>query len=109
MIEFHAPTDQQRPFNGHTVQRPDGSTTVFPSAPASAARWAMLDMCTPTAQVVLQRGNSRCVEFPGCVGARVQFCSVNGSGQPLGGHVLYTNNDGLNLAQIAWDFFEALP
>ncbi len=109
MIEFHAPTDRQRPFNGHTVRRPDGSTTVFPSAPASAARWAMIDMCSPSTQVVLQRGNSRCVEFPGCVGTRVQFCSVDGAGQLLGGHVLYTNNDGLNLAQIAWDFFEALP
>ena len=108
MIEFHAPTDRQRPFNGHSVRRPDGSVTVFPSAPASAARWAAINACSPQSQVVLQRGQSRCVQFPGCAGARVQFCSVDGAGQSLGGHVLYTNNDQLNLAQLAWDFFEPL-
>jgi hypothetical protein len=37
-----------------------------------------------------------------------QFCSVDGAGQSLGGHVLYTNNDALDLAQLAWDFFESL-
>jgi polyhydroxybutyrate depolymerase len=109
MIEFHAPTDQQRPFNGHQVRRPDGPVTVFPSAPASAARWAALDFCSAQSQVVLRRGNSTCVEFPGCMGARVQFCSVDGAGQLLGGHVLYTNTDGLNLAQLSWDFFARVP
>jgi hypothetical protein len=43
------------------------------------------------------------------MGARVQFCSVDGAGQLLGGHVLYTNNDGLNLAQLSWDFFARVP
>jgi polyhydroxybutyrate depolymerase len=108
MIEFHAPTDRQRPFNGHNVRRPDGSITPFPSAPASAARWAAIDRCSTASQPVLRRGGSSCAEFPGCADARVQFCSVDGAGQSLGGHVLYTNNDALDLAQLAWDFFESL-
>ena len=109
MIEFHAPTDRQRSFDGHTVRRPDGSITRFPSAPDSAARWAAINTCDTRAVTTLRRGGSSCVEFPACASARVGFCAIDGSSQVLGGHVLYTNDDDLDLAEIAWDFLSNVP
>ncbi len=109
MIEFHAPTDRQRPANGHVVTLPSGARTRFPSAFDSAARWGEINGCAAQPRTSFASGGSRCVEFPDCRRARVMFCAIDGAGQVLGGHVLYDNNDSLDLAEISWSFFESIP
>ena len=63
----------------------------------------------PLEEVFVQ-GTSMCETDTSCADdVQVGLCSINGleeiAGIPLFGHVPYFNEDGLNLAQIAWDFF----
>jgi len=48
-----------------------------------------------------------CVGWDGCdEGVEVVFCSVPGKDQQYGGHLLYNNDTGLNLPQVAWPFLK---
>ena len=50
---------------------------------------------------------TKCVTWSQCDdGVKVVFCTVPGSLQPLGGHILYTNDGSLDLSEIAWPFFK---
>ena len=107
MIEFHARTDRQRSFGGFTVSRPPPAPpTRFFSVPDGAAEWARLNGCSAQSTSVLRRGNSECIEFEGCpADGRVALCTLDGRGLLLGGHVAYDNNDDIDIARRAWEFF----
>jgi poly(3-hydroxybutyrate) depolymerase len=58
-------------------------------------------MCPTTAK------ESKCIGWDQCDdGVEVVFCSVIGAGQSSGGHLLYNNDTGLNLPQVAWPFLK---
>jgi poly(3-hydroxybutyrate) depolymerase len=50
---------------------------------------------------------SSCVKWTGCdEGVEVVFCTVSAAMQPIGGHILYHNDTGLQLATIGWSFLK---
>ncbi len=50
---------------------------------------------------------STCVQWDECdEGVKVVFCTVSAASQYLGGHLLYTNDTGLNVAVMGWDFLK---
>jgi hypothetical protein len=59
----------------------------------------------PSESVFVQ-GTSDCETDTSCAGGvETGLCSINGRTLPrASGHILYLNEDGLDLAQIAWDF-----
>lgn len=61
-------------------------------------RWATLDGCTGTAVKTNLTANSFVERFSNCAaGTQVALYSIRS------GHITYSNNDGLNIAQITWD------
>lgn len=50
---------------------------------------------------------TECIVWDQCdEGVEVVFCSVPGTDQQYGGHLLYNNDTGLNLPQVAWPFLK---
>jgi poly(3-hydroxybutyrate) depolymerase len=50
---------------------------------------------------------SKCVKWSDCDGGvEVVFCTVDATGMPLGGHILYNNASQLDLSEVAWPFFK---
>lgn len=70
-----------------------------PDAPDPAA--IPMAPCPKTAK------ETKCIGWDQCDdGVEVVFCSVPGEGQQYGGHLLYNNDTGLNLPQVAWPFLK---
>ena len=103
ILHFAGLTDQVVPYNG-------GQSQVFPqlilpSSPGSFAYWSQTDGCgNGPPEVVEDLGNgASCQTHTACAaGAQVGFCSIHGT--LYFGHVIYSNSDGLNVAQRAWSF-----
>lgn len=50
---------------------------------------------------------SSCVTWSQCDNAvEVVFCTISADSQPIGGHILYHNDTGLQLAKVAWGFLK---
>ena len=81
--------------------------TRFFSVPQSFLEWSRLDRCNPQETVTRIR-NSTMRSVSGCAnGVGVALLSVSAASQRLGGHVLYRNDDQINLAATAWAFLDA--
>lgn len=87
-------------FGDTTV--PYGGNMTFPPAQQSFATWAQKNGCTGDPVISFAVGGSFCETFNTCAeGATTTLCSLDG------GHVLYSNNDNVDIADLAWSFFEA--
>lgn len=123
LIAFHAPTDTNVPFDdgkraaalwaatNHCAGGPTRSLTFggpntdkrevcLASGPGFTPPWS-LTACRAASAV------STCDTWEGCDdGGKVTFCTVEGSAQLVGGHILYVNDTRLSLAAVAWDYFK---
>ena len=114
VLHFAGTDDVLIPYEGcGPATTPCGSGASFtrPSAAESFAHWRSVNGCVsvpdlPSESVFVQ-GTSDCETDTSCAGGvETGLCSINGlsTATPLSGHILYYNEDGLNLAQIAWGF-----
>jgi len=102
MISFHAPTDILVPFNGSHQGLPNAGL----SAPESYDAWSDLNGCVDESETYFSKGNSSCEMRSSCAGGvSVAFCSIDGEGQLLGGHLTYINNDNVRLSEHIWALF----
>ncbi len=102
MISFHAPTDILVRFDGNH----DGLPNAGLSAPASYDAWSDLNGCVDDSAIYLEKGKSFCEMRTECAGGvNVGFCTIDGEGQFLGGHLTYINNDNVKLSGQIWDLF----
>lgn len=102
MISFHAPTDILVRFDGQHSGLPHGGL----SAPASYDAWSDLNGCVDDSVVYLEEGRSFCESRVACDGGvDVAFCTIDGEGQFLGGHLTYINNDNIALSRQIWEVF----
>lgn len=77
-------------------------TPPGPGAPDATDPYAVPLVACPPA-----RPESSCVLWDQCdEGVEVVFCTVEAAGQVYGGHLLYTNDTGLNLPALAWPFLK---
>jgi hypothetical protein len=61
----------------------------------------------PLSACPADRPEASCQVWTGCdEGVEVQFCTVPGSTQQLGGHLLYRNDTSLALGPLAWQFLK---
>jgi poly(3-hydroxybutyrate) depolymerase len=123
LIGFHAPTDEIVRYddgkeaaalwaktNGCAA---DAKTSMTFGGPDTDERPVCLGSgpgFTPPWSLVPCRASSpvsTCQTWEGCDhGGKVTFCSVEGSAQLVGGHILYVNDTRLSLAAVAWDYFK---
>ena len=102
MISFHAPTDSLVRFDGSSQGLPNGGL----SAPESYDAWSDINGCIDDSEVYFEKGNSSCEMRSNCMDeVEVAFCTIDGKGQLLGGHLTYFNNDKVNLSEKIWDVF----
>lgn len=102
MMSFHAPTDILVPFDGNHTGLPHSGL----SAPESYAAWSDINRCIDDTHTYFEQGNSSCESHANCANeAEVAFCSIDGAGQFLGGHLTYINNDHIRLSVMIWEFF----
>lgn len=102
VIAFHAPTDILVPFDGTHTGLPHSRL----SAPESYAAWANINGCVDDTNTYFEKGNSTCESHSTCTdGTEVAFCSIDGAGHFLGGHLTYINNDQVRLSAMIWEFF----
>jgi polyhydroxybutyrate depolymerase len=107
IISFQGVTDLLVPYlGGNLLGSP--SQPVVESAQASFEFWRDENACagaSPDVSDDIGLSNS-CDRYNQCEGGvEVELCSVTGSaGALLNGHVLYFNDNSLNVAQRAWDF-----
>ena len=102
MISFHAPTDTLVRFDGGSQGLPNGGL----SAPESYDAWSDINGCIDDSVVYFEKGNSSCEMRSSCADdVEVAFCTIDGKGQLLGGHLTYINNDKVNLSEKIWDLF----
>ena len=102
MISFHAPTDSLVRFDGSSQGLPSGGL----SAPESYDAWSDLNGCIDDSVVYFEKGNSSCEMRSNCADdVEVAFCTIDGKGQLLGGHLTYFNNDKVNLSEEIWGLF----
>jgi poly(3-hydroxybutyrate) depolymerase len=74
------------------------------SAEESFERWADLDGCSGDPVQTFSVGNSSCATYQSCEqGAEVRLCTIDGP------HLLYSNDDYVPIAELAWEFFQAHP
>jgi polyhydroxybutyrate depolymerase len=82
-------------------------TRVY-SAQQTFEVWGAANQCDGIVINTLQRGSSYCEQYSDCAEtAVVGRCVVHGNSQPLGGHLAYTNDDEVPVADMIWEFFEA--
>ena len=98
VIHFAGLTDTLVPYDGGPG---------FTSAAESFAHWRDTNGCgsgEPDSTIVL--GGSACEAYTSCAsGVEVELCSILASDIGIfAGHILYFNEDDLNLAEIAWAF-----
>jgi len=90
VFSFHGLSDTLVPYDGTGTFT---NTTVL----ESFAYWGGVNLCDGTAEVVWQQDGSSCERYPGCeAGVEVILCGI------AGGHVLYTNDDDIDIAARAW-------
>ena len=83
-----------------------GLFPIFRSAPESFGDWDDIHSCTDWASISYWKWWSYCRTYDRCDGdAEVTLCSIQG------GHILYVNANGVDIPDLAWDFFtrHALP
>jgi poly(3-hydroxybutyrate) depolymerase len=72
--------------------------------------WADANQCSRKQKIMFHQGDNYCKKLTDCAGdAEVTLCEINAAGEPLGGHVLYFNNDKIDVADLIWEFFAAHP
>lgn len=102
MISFHAPTDSVIRFDGSSQGLPSAGL----SAPESYDAWSDINDCMGDSDVYFEEGNSFCEKRSACMDdVEVAFCTIDGQGQLLGGHLTYFNNDNVNLSEHVWGLF----
>ena len=98
VFTVHARTDWLVAYKG---------SPLFLSAPQTFDLWTTADGCVDEAEVVLQQGGSICWLHDNCNGGvQAKFCSIDSQNLFLGGHLPYLNNDGLNISEMIWQFFD---
>jgi dienelactone hydrolase len=130
LISFHAPTDSVTSYpddraNTEKVAKlnncksgpKDVATYGGPNSDPRPHCFAMPPMlgspdaadptAVPMAPCPSSAKEAKCIGWDQCDdGVEVVFCSVPGDGQQYGGHLLYNNDTGLNLPQVAWPFLK---
>jgi polyhydroxybutyrate depolymerase len=90
VIHFHGLNDLIVPYSGFGP---------IPPTPDSFEYWGEVNGCTSQPETTFSLGDSMCESFIDCDdGVEVTLCSI------AGGHILYFNSDGVNIADLAWDF-----
>ncbi len=88
VMHFHGLIDPLVPYKGGAISAPVVDSFHY---------WAKANGCSGDPAVALQKGASHCDTYKQCNGgATVTLCSLDG------GHVLYTNNDEVPIAELAW-------
>jgi poly(3-hydroxybutyrate) depolymerase len=106
VLHFAGLTDTVVPYDSGQSQVLPG--LAVPPSPASFAYWASVDGCTGAPEVEHLPNGSSCQTQNNCAGqVKVSLCSIHGTGGV--GHVLYVNDEGLNVAQRIWSFFSQFP
>jgi polyhydroxybutyrate depolymerase len=104
LLQFSGLTDTILPYAG-------GPISIFPSLvviPAldSFAHWASVDGCSGSPDVVDLGNGASLQTHTSCLdGAQVGLYSINGTGSGFLGHILYFNDDSVDVSQGIWDFF----
>jgi len=116
VLHFAGIDDVLVPYEGcgpATTPCSPGATFTRPSAAESFAHWRSVNACVSVPDLPIEsvfvQGTSSCETDTSCAGGvETGLCSINGRSFPMSpsvsGHILYLNEDGLDLAQIAWDF-----
>jgi polyhydroxybutyrate depolymerase len=95
IMHFHGSNDLIVPYNGGAFS---------PSVPESFAAWAKINGCSGKPAKTFEKGPSECNTYQTCKdGAEVTLCNLNG------GHLLYSNNDNVAIAQLAWEQMKKHP
>jgi polyhydroxybutyrate depolymerase len=93
IIHFHGNNDVIVPYNGSANQ---------PATPESFAYWAETNGCTGDPVETFSMGSSACLTYESCdAGVKVALCTLSG------GHLLYTNDNNVDIPSIAWDFLSS--
>jgi polyhydroxybutyrate depolymerase len=98
VLHFHGFNDATVPYAGGSI----GLGLVVVSAQESFGYWGQVNGCNVSStEVTFQQGGSSCEKFADCApGGAASLCSI------VGPHVLYANSDNVNIAELAWSFFE---
>lgn len=81
---------------------PYGGSLSAPSTPDSFAYWGQVNGCTGDPQVTYTNDDSGCETYESCdASVQTTLCTVDG------GHILYTNNDQVPIAELAWQFLSS--
>jgi hypothetical protein len=79
----------------------------FKSPPKSGSPDAADPYAVPMAACPSSAKESTCIQWDQCdEDVKVVFCTVSAATQTLGGHLLYSNDTGLNVAVMSWDFLK---
>jgi polyhydroxybutyrate depolymerase len=110
IIAFQGLTDLLVPYGGGHLNN-DLNAPVVASAQDTFAFWRDTNACIGSApdETEVTGPTSQCERHTDCAaGTRVELCSVTSPPEfPILGHVLYINDDGVNLAQRIWSFVSA--
>ena len=107
IMEFHGTADSTIPFGG-------GHVLVlgnFPGAVAVMEKWAQLNRCAGTPEVVQVTPHVKRVTYPACTAATIQFITDAGHTWP-GATIREGDNSppaDLPASELIWDFFKAHP
>ncbi|MCY1081674.1 alpha/beta hydrolase family esterase [Archangium lansingense] len=113
VMHFHGTDDQVILYGGGSVPFLGGA---YPSAEASVARWATIDVCLGDAIPTYDQGDSTCDTVTNCgQGTAVTLCTVQGGGHTWPGGLIppeaglgFTTQD-LDATGQMWLFFQAHP
>jgi polyhydroxybutyrate depolymerase len=105
------------PFNGGTSTLPWGTARKYPPVQQSADRWAALDGCPPTPEIVSDRDGVRVERYgPGRGGSEVIYTIVEGNGhhwpgtvEPLPRMISGPRVDSFSATDRIWEFFKLHP
>ena len=109
VIELHGTADPEVPYAGGPTNTAVQGSSVLPSTPELAARWATLDGCAAPSPPSTT-GPVITAAWTGCTGGTsVELVSVQG-----GGHVWFAPGLGaadgaLDATTVIWQFFRPLP
>ena len=93
VMHSHGRSDTIVPYDGSAFQ---------PSTPASFAYWGMTNTCAGDPVETYRNNTSWCDTYETCDGGvQTALCTVNG------GHELYSNFDGVPIAELSWQFLSA--
>ncbi|PCJ36045.1 MAG: hypothetical protein COA99_13425, partial [Moraxellaceae bacterium] len=109
IISFHSTTDWLIPYEGNEAFNllAPGSYLTLLSAPESFDVWSDRNHCTDEPRTTYEKGSASCLTRDACDdGAEVTFCTLDGKGLFLGGHLAYGNNDRVNVMDLTWEHFK---